>query len=258
MDESLLRAARLAAFALAAAVAVVLQRALPHAGVGGSRRVNLGLWVLDLAVMGTVCGACACAVAGWAAARGTGILRAAATPDWLALLVTVVALDLVSYVWHRANHALAPLWRFHQVHHSDARFTVSTGLRFHPGELLLSLPLRLLAVGTLGPPVLAVVVFEALFTLANLIEHGDIGLPPRLERALGRVLVTPALHRRHHGVLAAQHGTNFGTILTSWDRLLGTYAPSDARTRVTIGLPELPAPATVRQALALPLRSRRG
>src|SRR5262249_56613757 len=109
-----------------------------------------------------------------AAGMGFGVLNVVAAPGWLAVAASVLLLDLVSYGWHRANHAFGLLWRFHRVHHSDVTFTVSTALRFHPGELLLSLPVRLLAVFALGVPVAAVLVFELAFTLANLLEHVDV------------------------------------------------------------------------------------
>lgn len=199
--------------------------------------MNAGLWVTNGVVLALVCGACACSVARWAAGRGVGLLHAAAAPRWLAIPLTVVALDLVSYAWHRANHRVPLLWRFHQVHHSDPTFTVTTGLRFHPGELVLSLPLRLAAIAVLGASAEAVVLFEFVFSAANLIEHGDIELPDRVERALGRVLVTPALHRWHHTRLAPHRDTNFATIFSLWDRLFGTRAENDSTTAVDTGLP---------------------
>jgi sterol desaturase/sphingolipid hydroxylase (fatty acid hydroxylase superfamily) len=171
--------------------------------------------------------------------------------------MTVIALDLVSYVWHRANHVFPTLWRFHQVHHSDQTFTVSTALRFHPGELVLSLPLRLVAVMALGAPVVAVLAFEALFTLANLLEHGDIDVPRPLENALDRVLVTPALHRFHHTRAGLERNHNYGTIFVLWDRLLGTYRASSSAMRVEVGLAEIRGPLTLAGILLLPLRSLR-
>jgi sterol desaturase/sphingolipid hydroxylase (fatty acid hydroxylase superfamily) len=146
------------------------------------------------------------------------------------------------------------LWRFHRVHHSDLAFTVSTALRFHSGELVLSLPLRLLAVVALGAPVVAVIVFEALFTISNLIEHGDIRLPAGFEGAVGRVLVTPALHRYHHTRAGAERDHNFGTILALWDRWLGTYRPSSSAVRVEVGVPEIQDRLGLGATLLLPLR----
>jgi sterol desaturase/sphingolipid hydroxylase (fatty acid hydroxylase superfamily) len=255
MTEGALPAVRLAVFAAALLGALALQRLSPHARLRPSWRVNGALAVVNALVLGAVCGACACAAARWAARAGVGLLHSADAGPLLAIVVSVVALDLVSYGWHRANHRVPALWRFHQVHHSDPTFTAWTGLRFHPGELLLSLPLRLAAVVLLGAPVEAVLVFETLFTVANLIEHGDIALPRALDRPLARVLVTPALHRRHHTRVGRARDTNFGTIFSVWDRLLGTYTQTDPATVVQTGLPGLDDLGLV-QALVLPLRRR--
>ena len=253
MFESDVRLVRLVGFATAIAAALLLQRLSPHSNAAGSLRVNGGIWLVNALVTGTLCGACVCAAALWAGTKSVGLFHWIATPAWIALPVSVLFLDLVSYTWHRANHVVPFLWRWHQVHHSDSSFTVSTSLRFHPGELVLSLPLRLLAVVLLGVPVVAVVVFEVMFTLANSVEHGDIDLPRRFERAMGRVFVTPALHRWHHTVSPRDRDTNYGTIFSVWDRWLGTFAPSDSTTVVRTGLPHVSA-TTIGRALMLPIR----
>lgn len=134
------------------------------------------------------------------------------------------------------------------------RLPVSTGVRFHPGELLLSLPVRLAAVAALGPSPVAVVVFELVFTMANLVEHGDIDLPLAIERRIGRVCVTPALHRRHHSQRGSELNSNFGTIFAWWDRLLGTYTDSSSHERIETGLDALPETPGIGGALILPLR----
>ena len=254
MTESGLQLVRMTAFVAAVVSASVLERVRPHTGQGGSVRTNLGLWAVGALAVGAVCGGCACVAGTWAASRGVGLLNAMAAPNWLAVPVTVLGLDLVSYGWHRANHVVRFLWRFHSVHHSDRRFTASTGLRFHPGELLLSLPLRLLGVVALGAPPVAIVAFEACFAVANFFEHADIDLPLGLEGAMDRVVVTPALHRFHHTRVAAHRDHNFGTIFTVWDRLLGTYRASSSEVRVDVGLDEAPDALGLPAALLLPLR----
>jgi len=255
MDEGTFQLCRASAFGLAVVLAFALQSITPHARLRGSWPVNGGLWFLNAVVVGLVCGACAFSVADWAARQQVGLLNWATTPMWLSLVVTIITLDLISYGWHRANHRIAVLWRFHQVHHSDPTFTTSTGLRFHPGELLLSLPIRLVAVVVLGAPAVGVLAFEVVFTFANLVEHGDIDLPQRGERVLGRVFVTPALHRRHHTRMGPERDTNFGTIFSGWDRLLGTFTASDSSAVVDTGLPGL-SQVTLTEALALPMHVR--
>jgi sterol desaturase/sphingolipid hydroxylase (fatty acid hydroxylase superfamily) len=252
MEEGSFQLLRGAAFVLALLVAFGLQRLNPHARLRGSWVVNGGLWLVNGVLLGVVCGACAFSVADWAAGQRIGLFNVVSMPWWVTALATVSMLDLVSYWWHRANHRVAALWRFHQVHHSDPTFTTSTGVRFHPGELLLSVPVRLAAVVLLGAPAAAVLAFEVVFAFANLIEHGDINL--RGEHGLSRVFVTPALHRRHHTRQGPERDTNFGTIFSGWDRLFGTYTPSDPTVRVDTGLPGL-ARVTFSEALALPARS---
>jgi sterol desaturase/sphingolipid hydroxylase (fatty acid hydroxylase superfamily) len=251
MNEGQFQVLRASAFLLAILVAVILQRLSPHARLHGSWKVNGGLWLVNGAVLGLVCGGCAFTVADWAAQRHVGLFNVVSMPWWVTGSATVVALDFVSYWWHRANHRVGALWRFHQVHHSDPTFTTSTGVRFHPGELLLSVPIRLGAVIALGAPAAGVLGFEVVFAFANLIEHGDINL--RGERALSRALVTPALHRRHHTRQGPERDSNFGTIFSGWDRLFRTYTVSDSIMRVDTGLPGL-ARVTFSEALALPAR----
>jgi sterol desaturase/sphingolipid hydroxylase (fatty acid hydroxylase superfamily) len=254
MTDRELELLRAAGFVLALALALGWQRWRPHALVRTRRGANAGLWAINLIVLGAVCGGCAFGVARWSAAAGIGLLNWTAPPVWLGIAVTVLVLDGVSYAWHRANHRFRPLWRFHQVHHSDTAFSVSTAVRFHPGELLLSLPLRLGAIVALGAPAVAVLVFELLFTLSNFVEHGDIDLPVGLERRLSAVFVTPALHRRHHSPRRAELDSNFATVFSFWDRLGRSFGPSTSADRFDAGLPDLRPSPPLAQALALPRR----
>jgi sterol desaturase/sphingolipid hydroxylase (fatty acid hydroxylase superfamily) len=238
--------APLAAFGLGLA----LERLVPHAAQRPAWRANLGLWLLDALLMAAVCGACGWAVAGWAQASGIGLLNAIAdVPRAAAIAATVAGLDFVSYAWHRANHEVGFLWRFHRVHHADADYHVSTALRFHPGELLLALPVRMGAIVLLGAPPGGVVAFEMIFGIANVLEHGNFDLPRRFERAIGSVLVTPALHRRHHSTRRNERDSNFGTILCAWDRVARTFQPSGSDARFGTGL--LDAGASARSLLAM-------
>jgi sterol desaturase/sphingolipid hydroxylase (fatty acid hydroxylase superfamily) len=216
---------------------LVLERIAPHAALRPAWRANLGLWFLDALLMAAVCGACGWTVAAWAQTSGVGLLNEVDAPLGAGIAATVVGLDLVSYAWHRANHEIGVLWRFHRVHHADADFHVSTALRFHPGELLLALPVRLGAIAVLGAPPIAVVIFEAIFGIANVLEHGNFNLPRRVEQVLSVLLVTPALHRRHHSTERSERDSNFGTIFCLWDRLAQTLYPSTSAAVFPTGLP---------------------
>jgi sterol desaturase/sphingolipid hydroxylase (fatty acid hydroxylase superfamily) len=225
--------APLGAFALGLA----LERIAPHAALRPAWRTNLGLWLLGAMLLVAVCGACGWTVAAWAQTSGVGLLNELDASLGVGIVATVVGLDLVSYAWHRANHQVAVLWRFHQVHHADADYHVSTSLRFHPGELLLALPLRLGAIALLGAPPIAVIAFEVIFGIANVLVHGNFDLPRRMEKTLEIVLVTPALHRRHHSTEPSERDSNFGTILCLWDRLARTLRPSTSAAVFPTGLP---------------------
>lgn len=256
MSEIEVGIARAIAFCFALGAGVALERFAPQARLRASWRVNGWLWLADTLLVGAICGACVYAAANWAERADFGLLRAVGAPGWLALGISLPALDLVSYGWHRANHRVGALWRFHQVHHSDPSFTASTALRFHPGEILLSLPVRLAAIVGLGAPAGAVLAFELLFAVANVLEHGNIRVAPRLERALERLFITPALHRRHHSLKRSELDSNFGTIFSLWDRGLRTYGASSSGLQFATGLPGGRTAATLREALLLPLHAR--
>jgi len=228
---------RLLGLTAALLLALALEHLAPHARLARPWRTNLGLWLLDAALLRAVCGACGFAVAAWGEARGFGALRWLGAPAWLALPLGITGLDAISYFWHRANHRVAWLWRFHRVHHADRAFQATTALRFHPGELLLALPLRLAGIAALGISPFGVLAFELVFGAMNLLEHGNFDLRARSERVLARLVVTPALHRLHHARNAADLNSNFGTILSGWDRALGTLRASDSAREFETGLP---------------------
>lgn len=254
MTEAEFQIVKSIGFVFALLLAVGLQRLSPHRSIAGSWRANSRLWALNAVILGAVCTGCACTVSRWASGGGVGLLNHGPVSAWVAIPISVFGMDLVSYFWHRANHAVPFLWRFHQAHHSDSDYTVTTALRFHPGELLLALPLRLLAIAVLGVPIAGVIVFEVIFAFANFYEHGNIDLPLKVERTIGRFFVTPALHRRHHGREAQLLDTNYGTILSVWDRLLGSYGENRSDTRVNTGLPGIDHSLGAIEILWLPAR----
>jgi sterol desaturase/sphingolipid hydroxylase (fatty acid hydroxylase superfamily) len=241
-------------FVIALVAAVGLQRVLPHAGRRGSWRLNGGLWAVNAIILGIVCAGCACTVARWAEAEAFGLLNQMDMNAGVAIAIAVLGLDGVSYLWHRANHRIPLLWRFHQVHHSDPNFTATTAIRFHFGELLLALPVRLLAVVILGISIPGVIVFELIFAFANFFEHGDIDLPLGLEKQLAFLLITPALHRRHHSREAALLNSNYGTIFSFWDRAFGSFGPNRSDVPIQIGLPGVSEALGPQAALMMPVR----
>lgn len=258
--ESTYQLSRSVALAIALGLGLMLERLRPHTRLQPAWGTNLGLWAVDGVVMAAVCGACGWVAADWAASQGFGLLSWAGARPWLAVGVGIFGLDAVSYLWHRANHRLPPLWRFHRVHHADTSFHVTTALRFHPGELLLALPVRLAAVVALGVPPQGVLLFEVVFGVANLLEHGNFDLPHRLEPIVRRALITPALHRAHHAADWRELDTNFGTIFSIWDRLGHTFHSSATDRAVVTGLPDRTnsdAP-TLAESLLLPLTAGRG
>ena len=252
--ETFYQLARGVGLAAAAVLGLALERWRPHERLRPAWGTNVGLWAVDSLVTAVVCGACGWVVAAWAVDRGLGLLAWVPAGRWGAVGAGILGLDAISYLWHRATHQVSLLWRFHQVHHGDASFHVTTALRFHPGELLLALPVRLAAIVALGVPPEGVLVFELIFGVANLLEHGNFDLPRRLEHMLQRALVTPALHRAHHASDWRDLNTNFGTVFSVWDRLAGTFQASEPDRRVVTGLPDWSGPQapSLSESLLLP------
>lgn len=173
--------------------------------------------------------------------RGWGFFHALNFPDWLAVTLSVIALDLVIYLQHVIFHAVPLLWRLHMVHHADLDIDVTTGIRFHSLEILLSLVIKLAAIVLLGAPALAVLFFEILLNATSMFSHGNVRLPRALDRLLRLVLVTPDMHRVHHSALVTETNSNFGFNLPWWDFLFGTYRgqPAAGHEGMTIGLAQL-------------------
>ena len=215
---------RLAAFLGILAALLLAERLWPWrvARPLGARRGwgNFGLLALGTLLIRLVVPAAAMGVAFWAQERGWGLLAGA--PGWVAIPVTVVLLDLLIYFQHRAFHAVPWLWRLHRVHHADTELDASSGLRFHPVELLASVFIKMAAVVGLGAPPEAVLIFEVLLNASSMFEHAAIALPGWLDRALRPFIVTPSLHRIHHSEKREETNSNFGFNLSVWDRLFGT------------------------------------
>lgn len=199
---------------------------------------NLGLVFFNTVILRLMFPAAAIGMAAFAAEQGWGILNYYSLSFGVAVLLTVVVMDFVIYLQHVMVHAVPALWRVHRVHHADLDFDLTTGIRFHPIEIVLSMLLKFATIIVLGPPVVAVVMFEVILNAMAMFNHGNIRLPLRLDRYLRLLLVTPDMHRVHHSVEDNEANSNFGFNLSIWDRLLGTYIaqPREGHVQMHIGI----------------------
>jgi len=234
---------RLGAFVICLALLTAAEAAAPRRRRAIRRRPrwagNVGLVILDTALVRAIPFLSAVAMAGLAEARGWGLLQAIGPlPDWVAIAASVALLDLAIYLQHVLFHAVPLLWRLHRMHHADLEFDVTTGVRFHPVEIVLSMVIKLAIVTALGAPALGVLAFEVLLNATSMFSHGNIALPPRLDRVLRLFVVTPDMHRVHHSIERRETDSNFGFNLPWWDRLFGTYraAPAAGHDGMTIGI----------------------
>lgn len=230
---------RLGAFLGLLGVLLVAQWRWPARGDGRPARrqlVNLGMVIISTGLLRV--GFPVLAVAWALRVHGGGLFGLLDWPAWLALPAAVLLLDLAIYWQHRLMHAWPLLWRLHRVHHCDTAFDVSTGVRFHPLEIALSMGIKLGLITLLGPHPAAVLVFEMLLSLGSLFTHTDIALPRALDRRLRWVFVTPSMHRIHHSTRRVETDSNYGFHLSVWDRLFGSYtvAPAEDERRMPIGL----------------------
>ncbi len=220
---------------------------------------NLGLVALNTILLRLLFPAAAVGLAATAAAQGWGLINHYQVSPWVAVPLAVIAMDLAIWVQHVLVHAVPALWRLHRVHHADLDYDLTTGARFHPLEIVLSMLIKFAVILVLGPPVVAVILFEVILNGMAMFNHGNVGLPARVDGWLRWVFVTPDMHRVHHSVEADETNSNFGFNLTWWDRLFGTYreAPRAGHLDMTIGIDEHRDPREVARLpgmLALPFR----
>jgi len=190
---------------------------------------NLGLVVLDTVILRLTFPILAVGLAVIGAERGWGLFNNIDAPGWVAILVSVLVLDLAIYLQHVLFHAVPGLWRLHRMHHADLEFDATTGLRFHPVEIVMSMAIKLAVVAALGAPAVAVLIFEVLLNGTALFNHANIDLPRRVDRWLRLIVVTPDMHRVHHSTDPRETNSNYGFNLPWWDRLLGTYVAQPAK-----------------------------
>jgi sterol desaturase/sphingolipid hydroxylase (fatty acid hydroxylase superfamily) len=199
---------------------------------------NLGIVAVNSIILRLLFPAAAVGVAVLAKAYGWGLFNMFAVPDAVAIIASVIILDLVIYLQHVLVHAVPGLWLLHRMHHADLDYDVTTGARFHPIEIILSMLIKLTTVSALGAPPVAVVIFEVLLNATAMFNHGNIKLPRSLDRVLRWFVVTPDMHRVHHSVIRKETNSNFGFNLPWWDRLFGTYIdqPQKGHEGMTIGI----------------------
>jgi len=219
---------------------------------------NLSLLVVDVILLRLLLPAGAMGAALWAEQQQFGLLHRLHIEGWAALLISLLLLDLIIYLQHRVFHIVPFLWRLHRVHHADQEIDVSTALRFHPLEIVLSMLIKMAAVLLLGVPALAVLLFEVLLNGMAMFNHSNLRLPLWLDALLRRLLVTPDMHRVHHSVLRHETNSNYGFNLALWDRLFGSYVaqPESGHDAMRIGLNEYQSgdPDTLKELLLIPFK----
>jgi sterol desaturase/sphingolipid hydroxylase (fatty acid hydroxylase superfamily) len=223
---------------------------------------NLGLVVVNTIAVRLVFALGAVGVALVAQERGWGLFNNVGLPTWLSTVLAVLALDFAIYLQHVMFHAVPLFWRLHMVHHADLDIDVTTGLRFHTIEILLSMGIKIGAIILLGTPPAAVLIFEVLLNATSMFNHSNVRMPGWLDRVLRLVVVTPDMHRVHHSSMARETNSNFGFNLPWWDYLMGTYRgqPADGHERMQIGLTQFRDPRVDRLdwMLLLPFAGARG
>lgn len=255
---------RVGAFAAVLAAMAAWEELAPRRTLSEPRarrwRTNVGVALCNVLLLRVVLPTTAIGMAEVAAVQGWGLFNNLGAGGWLAVALSVIALDLVLYLQHVLFHAVPVLMRLHAVHHADPDFDATTGIRFHPFEILLSMLVKFVAIAALGAPALAVLLFELLLSLGALFSHGNVRLPEAAERWLRRALVTPDMHRIHHSVIETERNSNYGFCLSSWDRLFGTYtsSPQGGQGGMRIGLEsyrDAQVSTTLSGILAIPFRS---
>lgn len=244
-------AIRITAFMSVFAAMAAWERRAPRRTLSVSKALrwtnNLALVVLNSVALRLVFPVAATGLALQASAHGWGLLQQVALPASFRILLGVIILDLAIYFQHVLFHAVPVFWRLHRVHHADLDFDVTTGSRFHPFEIFLSMAIKCAVILAFGPPALAVLIFEVVLNAAAMFNHANVRIPLAIERVVRWFIVTPDMHRVHHSIQPSETNSNFGFNLSVWDRLFGTYraAPALGHAGMTIGLEGLRNPREV-------------
>ena len=201
---------------------------------------NLSIVVINTLVVRIIFPAAAVGVAAYAATKGYGLFNYLTINSIIAVILSIVFLDMLIYWQHVIFHKVPFLWRIHRMHHADQDFDVTTGSRFHPIEIVLSMLIKFSAVLLLGIPIVAIILFEIILNLTAMFNHSNVSLPSSLDKIIRKLVVTPDMHRVHHSVIPSETNSNFGFNLSIWDKLFSTYIaqPSEGHLGMTIGLSE--------------------
>jgi sterol desaturase/sphingolipid hydroxylase (fatty acid hydroxylase superfamily) len=223
---------------------------------------NIGIVVINTVLLRFLFPAGAVGLSLWAERQGWGVFNHVGLPFWIEVVISVILLDFVIYMQHVMFHAVPTLWRLHMMHHADLDYDLTTGTRFHPLEIVISLVIKFSAISLLGAPAVGVIIFEILLNGTAMFNHGNFFIPLGLDRVLRLFVVTPDMHRVHHSVFPSETNSNFGFNLPWWDRVFGTYRaqPSRGHEGMTIGLNQFrdPARLTLPWMLALPFTGKQG
>jgi sterol desaturase/sphingolipid hydroxylase (fatty acid hydroxylase superfamily) len=244
-DEALIRLAVFGAVLLAMALWEALAPRRPRTFKRAARwPANLGVSVLDSIAVRLLLPLGAVGFASFCAARGWGLLNAGTTMQYFTLIISIFALDLAIYFQHVMFHAVPALWRVHRTHHSDLDFDVTTGVRFHPIEIVVSMGIKCAAIAALGAPAAGVMAFEVMLNASSMFNHGNVAIPLVADKMIRSLIVTPDMHRVHHSKVVHETNSNFGFNLSWWDRLFGTYRaePAAGQLGMTIGIEEFSEP----------------
>jgi sterol desaturase/sphingolipid hydroxylase (fatty acid hydroxylase superfamily) len=242
-------ALRLVAFGGVLAAMAAWEALAPRRARTLSRRrrwpANLGIVALNTVIVRALFPTAAVGIALSAEGQGWGLFSEYAVPTWIAVTGGVILLDLAIYLQHAMFHAIPALWRLHRMHHADLDIDVTTGARFHPVEIALSMLIKLMVIAALGVPAAAVLVFEVLLNASSMFNHSNVRMPSSLEKVLRWLVVTPDMHRVHHSIERDETNSNFGFNLSLWDRLFGTYRaqPRAGHASMRIGIPDFRDPA---------------
>lgn len=253
-------AIRMTVFAVVFASLFVLERAFPRRATRCEGYfANLGIFIIDSVLTRLLLAVGGVAAAAFASAKGWGLFNVVDVPIWIAGIVSFLALDFAVWAQHVVMHKVPALWRLHEVHHADEDFDVTTGLRFHPVEIALSLLFKSAVVVLLGAPIVAVVVFEVVLNSGAMFSHSNLRLTAKLDRWLRLLTVTPDMHRVHHSTKRVEADSNYGFFLPWWDRLFRTYQaqPLEGHAGMNIGVSGFRGGPRLQTLLARPF-ARRG